>query len=48
MVVSMDNVIKATLFTWGITALGASIVFFFKSINQKTMQKTDCPHKDAV
>lgn len=37
MVVSMDNVIKATLFTWGITALGASIVFFFKSINQKIM-----------
>lgn len=33
----MENVIIATLFTWGITALGASIVFFFKSINQKLM-----------
>ena len=33
----MDNVLKATLFTWGITALGASIVFFFKTINQKVM-----------
>lgn len=24
-----------TLFTWGVTALGASIIFFFKSINDK-------------
>lgn len=24
----------ATLFTWGVTALGAALVFFFKSINQ--------------
>ncbi|MFZ9139552.1 MAG: ZIP family metal transporter, partial [Bacilli bacterium] len=23
----------ATLFTWGVTALGAALVFFFKSIN---------------
>ena len=27
----------ATLFTWFITALGASIVFFFKSINRKVL-----------
>lgn len=27
----------ATLFTWGLTALGASLVFFFKTINQKLM-----------
>ena len=27
----------ATLFTYGVTALGASLVFFFKSINQKIM-----------
>jgi len=27
----------ATLFTWGLTALGASMVFFFKSINQKVL-----------
>jgi len=27
----------ATLFTWGITALGASIVFFFKTIHPKLM-----------
>jgi len=27
----------ATLFTWGITALGASIVFFFKKINKNIM-----------
>ncbi|MFV0390717.1 MAG: ZIP family metal transporter [Paludibacteraceae bacterium] len=27
----------ATLFTWGVTALGASTVFFFKSINQKVL-----------
>jgi zinc transporter, ZIP family len=27
----------ATLFTWGVTALGASMVFFFKSINQKVL-----------
>ncbi|MDA3810227.1 MAG: ZIP family metal transporter, partial [Spirochaetaceae bacterium] len=25
----------ATLFTWGVTALGASGVFFFKTINRK-------------
>lgn len=27
----------ATLFTWGITALGAALVFFFKQINRKVL-----------
>ncbi len=27
----------ATLFTWGLTAMGASCVFFFKRINRKTL-----------
>lgn len=27
----------ATLFTWALTALGAALVFFFKSINQKVL-----------
>lgn len=27
----------ATCFTWGVTALGASLVFFFKTINQKVL-----------
>ncbi len=27
----------ATLFTWGVTALGASMVFFFRSINKKVL-----------
>ncbi len=27
----------ATLFTWGVTALGASIVFFFKKVNKTVM-----------
>jgi ZIP family zinc transporter len=27
----------ATLFTWGVTALGASLVFFFKTINQTVL-----------
>ena len=27
----------ATLFTWGLTALGASMVFFFKNINKKVL-----------
>lgn len=27
----------ATLFTWGLTALGSSMVFFFKKINQKVL-----------
>ena len=37
-VASIDNPIYqafyATLFTWGLTALGAAFVFFFKSINR--------------
>ena len=27
----------ATLFTWGITAFGASLVFFFKTINKSVL-----------
>ena len=27
----------ATLFTWGVTALGAAMVFFFKSINKRVL-----------
>ena len=27
----------ATLFTWGITAIGAGLVFFFKKINKNVM-----------
>jgi ZIP family zinc transporter len=27
----------ATLFTWGVTALGAAMVFFFKTINKKIL-----------
>jgi ZIP family zinc transporter len=27
----------ATLFTWGVTALGAAVVFFFKDINRKVL-----------
>jgi zinc transporter, ZIP family len=27
----------ATCFTWGVTALGAALVFFFKSVNQKLL-----------
>ncbi|MCB9313496.1 MAG: ZIP family metal transporter [Lewinellaceae bacterium] len=27
----------ATLFTWGVTALGAALVFFFKKMNQKVL-----------
>ncbi len=27
----------ATIFTWGVTALGASLVFFFRSVNQKVL-----------
>ena len=29
--------LMATLFTWGVTALGASLVFFFKEINRKVL-----------
>ncbi len=37
---SLDNVtlaLLATLFTWGMTALGAAMVFFFKTINQHVL-----------
>lgn len=37
---SLSPVVQAllgTLFTWGVTALGAAIVFFFKSINKKIL-----------
>ncbi len=27
----------ATIFTWGVTALGASLVFFFRTVNQKVL-----------
>ena len=27
----------ATLFTWGVTALGAAVVFFFKTVNKKVL-----------
>lgn len=27
----------ATIFTWGVTALGASLVFFFKKVNQSVL-----------
>lgn len=30
----------ATLFTWGITAMGAGCVFFFKKVNQKILDLT--------
>ena len=29
--------LMATLYTWGVTALGASLVFFFKTINKKIL-----------
>ena len=28
----VQQALAATLFTWGVTALGASLVFFFKNI----------------
>ncbi len=34
---NIEFVLQATLFTWGVTALGAAIVFFFKSVNAKFM-----------
>lgn len=33
----VKQALLATLFTWGVTALGASMVFFFKRINRKVM-----------
>jgi len=29
--------LAATLFTWGVTALGAAVVFFFKDVNRKAL-----------
>ena len=37
---NLDHTIEAliaTLFTWGVTAMGASIVFFFKKVNKNVM-----------
>ena len=31
---AVQQALMATLFTWGVTALGAALVFFFKSINK--------------
>lgn len=33
----LNQTIFATLFTWGVTALGAAMVFFFKEINKKVL-----------
>jgi len=33
----VSQVLIATFFTWGVTALGASLVFFFKKMNQKVL-----------
>jgi len=29
----IEQALFATLFTWGVTALGSALVFFFKTIN---------------
>lgn len=34
---AVEQALIATLFTWGVTALGASLVFFFKTINKKVL-----------
>ena len=34
---AIQQALLATLFTWGVTALGASMVFFFKTINRKVL-----------
>ena len=33
----VSQALLATLFTWGLTALGAGIVFFFHTVNRKTL-----------
>ena len=33
----VEQTLMATLFTWGVTALGAAMVFFFKSIDKKVL-----------
>jgi ZIP family zinc transporter len=38
--ISLNPIVQAllgTLFTWGVTALGAAMVFFFKNINRKVL-----------
>src|SRR5574344_2607073 len=38
--INLDHTIQAllaTIFTWGITVLGAALVFFFKKINKSVM-----------
>lgn len=34
---AIQQALIATVFTWGVTALGASLVFFFKAINKKVL-----------
>ena len=37
---NLDPILQAllaTLFTWGMTALGAAVVFFFRSFNRKVL-----------
>lgn len=34
---AVGQAFAATLFTWGVTALGAGVVFFFKDINRKAL-----------
>lgn len=34
---AVGQAFAATLFTWGLTAIGASVVFFFKDINRKAL-----------
>lgn len=34
---AVQQALIATLFTWGVTALGAALVFFFKTINKKVL-----------
>ena len=33
----IEQALIATMFTWSVTALGASLVFFFKVINKKIL-----------
>jgi zinc transporter, ZIP family len=33
----VTQALAATLFTWGLTALGAAVVFFFKEVNRKAL-----------
>ncbi len=38
----------ATLFTWGVTALGATTVLFFKSVNKKVLDLRTGDRKSVV